>query len=144
MPENFIMSYPDNCIRGIPNKSFLIEDGSIGSHLFHFKPEDGREDGWIEQSINWEDDDLAIEFTLNQTKENGERQFKAGVAKIPRDEIDRLSRLPTVNGILSYERRAVENNQYHGNLLLKTNVPKPTMRKIAAGIALAVSEIILH
>lgn len=144
MLESVAMSFPDNCIRGIPNNSFVLEDGSPGSHLFHFKSEDAREDGWTEQSINWEDDDSVIKFTLNQTKEDGERQFKAGVAIIPRDEIDRLNKRPTVNGILSYERRPLEHNQYHGNILLRTNVPKPTMKKIAAGLALAVSEVILQ
>ena len=136
------MCFPDNCIRGIPNPSFLLDDGSVGSHLFHFKEEDVRVDGWTAQSINWEDDGFAIEFTLNQRKENGERQFKAGVAIIPRDEIDRLNRRPTVKGILSYERQCLADNPYHGNILLRTDVPKPTMRKIAAGLALAVSGIV--
>jgi len=137
------MSFPDNCIKGIPNSDFLLADGSAASHLFYFKKEQARVDGWIEQSINWEDDDSAVEFTLNQRKENGEKQFKAGVAIVPRNEIDRLGRLPTVDkGILSYERQCLENNHYHGNILLQTNVPKPTMKKIAAGLALAVSKIV--
>lgn len=138
------MDFPDRCIRGIPNKSFTIEDGSIGSHLFHFEDDHARDDGWIEQSVNWEDNKSVVEFTLNQTKETGEIQFKAGVVLIPRVEIDRLNRLPTVNGIISYERQPLENNPYHGNILLRTGVPKPTMKKIAAGLALAVSEIILQ
>lgn len=137
------MPFPDNCIRGIPNQSFMIEDGSIGSHLFHFDNKHRREDGWIEQSINWEDDENAIEFTLNQKKEDGSFQFKAGVVIIPRKEIDRLNRRPTVNGVLSYERQPLENNFYHGNILLSQNVPKHTMKKLAAGLALAVSSIIL-
>lgn len=137
------MPFPDNCIRGIPNASFIVEDGSVGSHLFHFKDEHHRDDGWIEQSINWEDDEKAIEFTLNQKKEDGDVQFQAGVVIIPREEIDRLNRRPTVNGVLSYERQPLENNPYHGNILLSENVPKHTMKKLAAGLALAVSRIIL-
>jgi len=132
------MSFPDNSIRGIPDKSFMTND-SFGSHLFYFKKEHTRDDGWIEQSINWEDDDSAIEFTLNQRKENGQKQFKVGVLIIPRDEIDRLKRRPTVSGILSYERQYLENNPYHGNILLQSNVPKPIMKRMAAGLALAVS-----
>lgn len=137
------MPFPDKCIRGIPNSSFVVEDGSIGSHLFHFKNEHRREDGWIEQSINREDDENAIEFTLNQKKEDGRVQFMAGVVLIPREEIDRLNRRPTVNGVLSYERQPLENNPCHGNILLSENVPKHTMKKLAAGLALAVSKIIL-
>lgn len=62
------MNFPDNCIRGIPNNTFLNMDGSVGSHLFHFDVEIDRGDGWTEQSINWEDDDFVIEFTLSQKK----------------------------------------------------------------------------
>lgn len=136
------MAHPNNFLRGIPNDSYLIEDGSIGAHLFHFEEAHSREDGWIEQSINWEDDDSVLGLTLNQRKEDGEIQFKAGAVRIPRDEIDRLSRQPTVNGIISYERKPLDNNPYHGNLLLRSGIPKPTMKKIAASIAIVVSEII--
>lgn len=138
------MPFPDNCLRGIPNKDFLVkEDGSASAHLFFFSSEQSnREDEWIEQSINWEDDGSVIQFTLNQKKDSGDSQFKAGIAKIPRREIDRLNRLPSVNGVLSYERSLLETNQYHGNLLLKNNVAKLTMKKIAASLAMLVSEII--
>ncbi|MCL4262232.1 MAG: hypothetical protein KJ069_03420 [Anaerolineae bacterium] len=136
------MSYPDNCLRGVPNGTYLIEDGSVGAHLFHFEETYSRGDGWIEQSVNWEDDGNALVITLSQHRENGELQFKAGAVRIPCAELDRLSKQPTVSGILTYERRPLENNPYHGNLLLKSDVPKPTMKKIAAGIALIVSEVI--
>jgi len=135
------MKYPRNSIKGIPNNDFVIADGSVGSHLFHFRDEHKRDDGWVEQSINWEDDESVIDFTLQQKKEDGELQFKAGVAIVPRSEIDRLKNRPTIKGMLSYERRPLDNNPYHGNFLLKAEVPKPTMKKIAAGLALAVSEI---
>lgn len=135
------MDYPDNCLRGIPNSSFLVEDGSVASHLFGFD-RDARDDGWIEESINWEDDDNSINLMWSQKKEDGQRQFKIGVAVVPRSEIDRLSTRPTVDGILSYERQPLEHNCYHGNLLLSSSVPKPTKRKIGAGLALAVSKII--
>lgn len=136
------MSFPDNCIRGIPNDSYLVQDGSVGAHLFHFDIGSARTDGWVDQSINWQDDPEAIEFTMDQRKETGERQFQAGVVVVPRAEIDRLSRQPTVGGILSYERQPLENNRYHGNLLLQEGVPKPTMKKIAACLAVAVSQVI--
>jgi hypothetical protein len=136
------MTFPASFLRGVPNPSFLLEDGSASTHLFHFEEERHRADGWIEQSINWEDNQSALELIFNQRKENGELQFKAGAVRIPREEIDRLSRRPTVAGMLGYERSPIENNPYHGNLLLRSSVPKPTMRKIAAGIALAVSDVI--
>lgn len=136
------MGFPNNCIRGIPNNDFLLPDGSIASHLFYFKQEQVRYDQWIEQSINWQDDDSAIEFTLGQKKEDGQLHFNAGVVIIPRDGIDSLNRLPAVHGMLSYERQPLADNYYHGNILLKAGLPKHTMKYIAASLALAVSNII--
>lgn len=138
------MSFPATLLRGIPNTSFLLEDGSAATHLFHFEDEHRRNDGWTEQSICWEDDQHALEMVFSQRKENGDFQFRTGAVRIPRDEIDRLNRQPTVAGLLNYERSPFENNPYHGNLLLRSSTPKPTMRKIAAGIALAVSEVLLR
>jgi len=134
------MGFPKNCIRGIPDASYL-PDGIVGSHLFYFDRPD-RGDGWKDQSINWQDDDSAIEFTLNQRKENGQLHFRAGAVILPRLEIDRLNRRPSVNGVLSYERQPLHNNRYHGNILLRSNVPKHQMKQIAAGLALAVSETV--
>ena len=134
------MNYPENSIKGIPNSDFLIEGRNVASHLFHFKQT--TDDVAIEQSINWEDDESAIGFTLNQKKENGDLQFKAGVAILPRSEIDRLSRYPSIREMLSYERSPLANNPYHGNLLLQANVSKRIMKQIAASLALAVSGII--
>ena len=134
------MNFPDNGIKGIPNKEFVIDETTVGSHLFHFKQT--QDDGFIEQSINWEDNEIVIDFTLNQKRENGNLQFNAGVAVLPRSEIDRLNRRPAIRGLLSYERSPLNDNPYHGNLLLQANVPKAKMRQITAGLALAVSKII--
>jgi hypothetical protein len=138
------MSFPDNCMRGIANDTYLIPDGLVAPHLFEFKDRDTRDDGWIEQSINWQDDEAAIDFTLSQTKETGELQFRAGVAMVPRDEIDRLNRRPAVIGLLSYERQPLDDNPYHGSILVQASVPKPTRKMIAAGLALAVSRIVMQ
>ena len=134
------MNFPDNSIKGIPNKEFLIDETTVGSHLFHFKQT--RDDEFVEQSINWEDNEFVIDFTLNQKRENGNLQFNAGVAVLPRSEIDRLNRRLAIRGLLSYERSPLNDNPYYGNLLLQANVPKAKMRQIAAGLALAVSKII--
>lgn len=136
------MTYPDSCLRGIPNDDFLNEDGTVGAHLFYFKKRFERDDGWIEQSINWQDDDTVADLMFNQRKDDGTFQFTAGVAVLPRQEIDRLNTQPMVRGLLAYERQPIENNPYHGNLLLEAATIKPTMKLIAAGLALAVSKII--
>jgi hypothetical protein len=135
------MPFPETLLRGVPNDTFLVEDGSVGSHLFYFDDQP-REDGNIERSINWEDDDGALATIFTQRKENGDPQFRAGAVRIPREELDRLANRPTVRSILSYERSPLPSNPYHGNLLMQSTVEKRTMKTIAAGIALAVSEVI--
>ncbi len=131
------MEYPENCIRGVPNETFIRENFIIGSDLFYFKDRDSQEDGWTDLSINWQDDDLAIEFTMNQKKDGSdELQFKAGVVIVPRDEIDRIKNRYTRMNKLSYERVPLEENKYHGNLLLSNDMVKtPIMKQIAGIIA---------
>jgi len=124
------MSYPDNCIKGVPNDSFIIK-GEISPHLFYFDSRDSRPDGWTEQSINWQDDADAIQFTLDQTK-NGEIHYKIGIVIIQRSELDRIrDRYRRIN-IFIYERQMLIDNKYHGNMLLKNDeVEKPLMKAIA-------------
>jgi hypothetical protein len=135
------MSFPDNCLKGISVEDQLLQDGYIASHLFYFNKQSDRDDDWCEQSINWDDDEHAIDFTLNQ-KKDGKVQFRIGVAILPRDELDQINKRPTVNGILSYERRILKENKYHGNILIKNNVEVKKRKQIAAIIALSVARII--
>ena len=130
------MEFAENCIRGIPNRDFLTSGRLVATHLFYFKEDDARDDGWIEQSINWQDDDHAVEFTLRQKKENGQLQFRAGVAIVPRVEIDRIRERSMHGSVLSYERRALPDNPYHGNMLLRCNTDRAVMKQIAATLAL--------
>lgn len=135
------MTFPDNCLRGISARDQLEEDNSVSSSAFNFS-DLIRDDGWRDLSINWHDDEGAAEVLLNQKKANGEIQFKVGYAVIPREELDHLIKQPTINGMLNYERHQIDNNSYHGNILARGNVPKPTIRKLQAGLALLVSEVI--
>jgi len=138
------MKLPENCLRGIPNKNFLKKSGYPNVQLFSFQDKNARDDGWIAESINWQDDDMAIQFTLSQEKEKtpGEVQFKAGVAIIPLYDIDKLSKLPSVNGALCYERDPLPGNCYHGNILLRSDTIKSDKRSIVEALALYVSEVI--
>ena len=137
------MPYPDNCLRGISVPDQLEESGSVSTSAFNFS-DVVRDDGWKDLSINWEDDEGAGKAVLDQKKANGEIQFKVGYAIIPRKEIDHLINQPTVSGVLAYERQQLDDNSYHGNILIKGNLPKPTIRKLQAGLALLVSEVVLR
>ncbi|MFZ5905007.1 MAG: hypothetical protein ACOYZ8_15790 [Chloroflexota bacterium] len=134
------MTFPDNCLRGISAPDQLEEGNSVSSSAFNFS-DLVRDDGWRDLSINWHDDEGAIQVLLNQKKADGEIQFRVGYAVIPREELDHLIKQPTVNGMLTYERHQIDNNPYHGNILVKGNLPKPTIRKLQAGLALLVSAV---
>lgn len=130
------MPFPEEFIKGVPNKNFLDEEGNPGMQLFYIELKQGaaiRDDGFIESSINWRDDDNAIKHILQQEKEPGKLQFQEGAALLSRLELDRIK---LKDQRLTYERRPIEGNCYHGNILLAENVPKSVMRKIAAAIAL--------
>jgi hypothetical protein len=133
------MAYPDELLKGIPNPEFIGEDGIPTSDLFYFKEEqtarDRKDDFW-ESSIYWRDDHNALSMLLNQKKDNDALQFKAGAAVLSRNDIDSLIRKPILKEKLNYERKEIAGNKYHGNLLLKNNVPKALMKKIAASISL--------
>jgi hypothetical protein len=131
--------YPNNCIKGIKSADFVVGE-KVGTHLFYFFDSPARQDGWMEQSINWEDDCGVMDFTLQQRKTDQTLQFKAGIAIIPRNEIDKIMLLPGSVDLLSYERQVLPDNPYHGNILLKEGTPNHVMVQIAGSLALAVSE----
>jgi hypothetical protein len=138
------MSFPNNCIRGIKSPTDLNEDGFPGSQVFYFDLAHDRTDGWMELSINWEDNDSVIDFTLQQRKDNGEIKFKGGIAVFPRTEIDRLNGLPRTKDLLSYERKELPKIPFHGNILLRSTTKKQKMMQIAVTIALAVTVVKRH
>lgn len=137
------MAYPDNCIRGVLNDTFLVPgEEKAAPHLFYFDDAPERDDGWKERSINWQDDGQAIDFTLNQRREDdGEILFRTGVAVLPRARIDWLIRVQNVVGILGYERQKLPTNRYHGNILLRKDTSTTVMRMIGGTLALF-SEIV--
>lgn len=132
-------AYPDNCLRGIVREDQIVEEGGAiapTSDVFTFT--DARQNGDITQSINWEDDQNAMAFTMEMRRRgDGDYQFKGGVAVVARAELDRISRLPTVGGALSYDREHLDENEnpYHGNIILAANVSSTRKRMIQATLA---------
>lgn len=80
------------------------------------------------------DDPDAIAFTLDQANEDGEHKFKVGVAILPRVELDKVAKRYGANRF-TYERAPDGSNHYHGNLLLKNDLPKPFKRLICNVLA---------
>ncbi len=90
-----------------------------------------REDGGREVSINWEDDATVLRFTLDRRESSGH-----GVARLPREQVDCVCRLQNCRLELRYERRRLEGNPYHGNLLYRKECLKPVEKMIASALAL--------
>lgn len=136
------MSYPDNFLRGVSDRSWLTPDGvEVSAAVFHFELSKAN-NGWLEQSICWEDDDSVVDLMLRQKKEDGAIQFKAGVVRVPRWCVHYINKLPQTKERLSYERKELDENPYHGNLLLKKDTHKMTRSKVAAMLAGHVVDVI--
>lgn len=130
------MSCPENCIRGILKAHFVVKDQDLlyaTVELFHFRRSD-RSDGMLEASINWKDDEKAIEFTLNQKDNDGALKYDGGIAILPRSELDRVKKRYGSEKF-GYERSYSPDNKYHGNLLLHSRQPAPFRRLICSVLA---------
>ena len=130
------MCYPDSLIRGISHPNLINDDGLPGADLFPFDKESTHLPGYHEESINWCDDQDAIRHTFDQKKDDGDFQFKAGIAILPRSELDRFKYNAHLKNRFDYERCCRDTNKYHGNLLLKKDTPKQVKRVIAGTLAL--------
>ena len=128
------MGFPDNCIRGIKNERCLLEDGITPNvTLFEFHDNAGK-DNWVRESINWMDDQQAIDFTWRQINaDDGTLQFPVGIAILLLTELNRIKRRHF--GFFDYEREVLEANSYHGNLLLKAGIEKQRKTLVRAALA---------
>lgn len=126
--------YPKEFLRGISSKDFL-DNGHVLYTAFQFD-DTGRQDGNREASINWLDDDGAISLALDQRKDNGKYQFPGGVARIDLEFAKMILHNFSQEGF-SYERAPLDNNIYHGNLLLSNSLSKQTRQMLMNGLALA-------
>lgn len=125
-------NYPDEALRGI--KKSDIEDGSIKLSAFIFSTvEREKNDGYDECSINWRDDDGAIKEIFNKQNDDGTTKYYAA-AHFDKHSIDRFFRSRIVIGQFSYERRKVDGNDYHGNLLIKSDLSKSEKRMIQSAL----------
>jgi hypothetical protein len=136
------MSFPGSCVRGVQEKKHLLENGFPATTLFYPDERTGltRADGGFESSVNWEDDDTVLRFTLNY-KAKGQYQFPHGAVRLPCSEIDHLNAHPQTPDALKYERSAVQDNPYHGHIVYRSDLPKPTIRGLAGALALAASQV---
>ena len=119
------MKLPNNYIRGILNSAHLC-DGFLTTEIFLFS-ESKNCIGYDETSINWCDDDNVQEFSLQQKKDTGEPLFGYGVAVLDTDALNTC--IKQFKNYLGHERRALDGNPYHGNILLIHGV-KPQIKRL--------------
>ena len=135
--------YPNELIRGIANSDELNEEGKASIKAFVFRENQLRNDEKKELSINWCDEkEKAVATAMDQSKQDGSYQFKAGVAVLSKELIDVFRKTPVCTGKLDYERAPIENNDFHGNLICPSGLPKPTVDIIRSLLVLSVTDII--
>lgn len=116
MPEK--EEYPELFYRGISSKGFLDSSGHPNISTFVFD-DVGRNDLFREMSVNWNDSSESLDVLLGQKKENGCIQFVGGAISFELSKIREILYPLIVDKKFHYERRPLENNKFHGNLLLK-------------------------
>ena len=146
-----IDSYPDEFLRGIPNASenFITPEGYPTQAVFNFDEYNKeRIDGFCELSINWLDDEGAIQVLMNQINPRKNTfQFQGGYCRLTRFELHSL-RDYFSNGHLSYERRPIEDNgingpnKYHGNILMKNDLSGQAKVNIRVALAVLAGTVI--
>jgi|SRR5215211_419691 len=94
-----MFAFPENCIRGIKENKNISNDGTtVLAALFlpAARTAQTRDDGHTETSINWEDNESVLSFTLNyRLSQNAYFAYPNGAVKIPREKIDEIN---TFNG----------------------------------------------
>jgi hypothetical protein len=126
-------SYPSHYLRGIRKQDWILPNGQVDTPAFlpDTRTAAQREDRAAETSIAWQDDDGAVDVML------GDTNAAHGVARLPRSGIDQIMSQRSCVGSLSYERRPLPINRYHGNILFLTD-SKRLRTMMAAAIALTV------
>ena len=133
------MEYPNELYRGITSKNLLV-DGCPTKDVF-IRFENTNSDGFDELSICWNDDERALTTIRNQrNKSNGEIQFPAGIALLWRSDMDSIICSKRLKDIFKYERKKLEDNPYHGNLLFKGD--SKLKSQLASLIALLCKEVL--
>lgn len=92
-------------------------------------------------SINWEDDDRVVIFTLDQRKD-GQFQFTYGVARLPYSGIQEVCNHPICPNSIQCNRDPIPDNVYHGNIVYRADLSKDTKRMISSMLAMKVKEVI--
>lgn len=97
---------------------------------------DERDDNYHEASVNWEDDEGALKTLLEQKKDGTEDvMFKFGYARLPLNLVRMTLKSLIDRDYLAFERKPLEQNPYHGNILIPGDLKKPEKTMIQNNLA---------
>lgn len=90
-----------------------------------------RKDSCFDASVNWEDNSDVEAITLRDrsTAEFGAARFKV-------EDVNMIAARENVAGKFSAERRKIDGNPHHGNLVFDPKLSKGTRKAIANTLAL--------
>ena len=131
------MAYPETLLRGLITSSSVTPERYVTVDAFQFQDfRKNRSDNYNEMSINWEDSDEAVDVLLKQKKEGSEDpQFKVGFARMSMASIKDVLRPHISDKSFSYERKPIEGNPFHGNLLVVANLNGQIIKNIRYSLA---------
>lgn len=141
------MAYPDTLLRGLITPGSVTSERYVTAEAFQFQDfRQNRSDNYNELSINWEDSDEAVDVLLKQKKEGSEDpQFKIGFARMSFSRIKDVFKPHISDKTYSYERKPVDGNPYHGNLLADAKLSKQIVKNIQHSLAtIATADVYLR
>ena len=127
----------DYFLRGFNIKDCITGEKNVAAGAFQFGDHtDKRQDNYHEASVNWEDDSNAVATLLTQKKEGtNEQMFKFGYARLPLNLVRAVLHSYVEKGYVDFERRPIDGNSYHGNILLRGDVKKAEKIIIQSNLA---------
>lgn len=129
--------FPECFLRGFNTNECYTKEHNIAIGAFQFgNHTDKRNDNYHEASINWEDDEGAVKILLEQKKdETNELMFKYGYARLPLNLVKMTLKSLMVKNYLNFERKPLEYNPYHGNILISGSINKQEKSMIQNNLA---------
>lgn len=134
--------YPDSFYRGITGQNMInLEYKRVLGDVFRFDGNHKNENGYDEISINWNDDENSLKNLKDQKKEESTLlKYANGIVKVPTKKIKEMKN--RYQGDFLYERKPIESNSYHGNILLNfDNIQKQWRKVISDELAMNVEAI---
>lgn len=128
--------YPSSAYRGLTNLNCIdMKFRVVLGTAFAFDGNHRNENNYDELSINWDDDEESLQFMKRQKKEGSEKlKYSIGIARIPTNKMKEIKL--KYKGNFLFERKPIEGNIYHGNILLNyDNIPKQVKQLIVNELA---------